>query len=124
MEDLSLPGRQCVNNQIERSPAHVLQLFEALAPLHARFWNSSRFEQDLAWVPAHTHGPLHTVLSDPGRVPAHIAATVPRVHFKRETLQRLGVSPADLYQQVPHAQQVQPRGPLTLLHGDCHVGNT
>jgi hypothetical protein len=124
MEDLALRSGRCMNNLVDHSPEHVRQLLDVLAPLHARFWNSPRFEQDLAWVPAHTHGPLHTIFSDPDRVPAHVAATVPTVPFKREMLQRLGVSPADLYQQVRRAQRAQRRGPLTLLHGDCHVGNT
>jgi hypothetical protein len=124
MEDLRLRGGEFMHNQIEHSPDHVRQLLDVLAVLHAKYWESPRFASDLAWVPSQTRGEMHMIFTNPERVPAYIAATTAKWHFKKEMLQRMGVTLDELYHQFQRAQQNQARGPLTLLHGDTHVGNT
>lgn len=124
MDDLSERGAQFMNNQVGHSSEQVRHLLDVLAPLHAQFWNSPRFDNDMTWVPSHTSGAMHTIFSDPHRVPAHIAATTAKWRFKQEMLQRMRVGLDDLLAQFQRAQQAQRRGPLTLVHGDCHVGNT
>lgn len=124
MEDLTQRGGQFMNNQVDHTPDQVRQMLDLLATLHGQFWESPRFADDLAWLPSHTKGIMHTIFADRDRVPAYIAATTAKWRFKKEMLQRMGVSLDDLYGQFIRAQKEQGRGPLTLVHGDTHVGNT
>jgi len=124
MDDLQLRGVQFMNNQVPHTPDHVRLVLDVLATLHAKYWQSPALTGDLAWVHPHISGPLHEVFADRNRVPALIAAVISQRHFKQEMLQRMGVTPDDLYAQTMRAQQHQATLPQTLLHGDSHVGNT
>jgi hypothetical protein len=50
MEDLRLRSARFPNATESMNEAQIANLLEQLAGLHARFWTSPRFAQDLAWL--------------------------------------------------------------------------
>lgn len=99
-------------------------LLEQLALLHAKYWDSPRFAQDLDWVLPHTSGPIHAMFAPGGGVKDLIDHEVETNQFKRELLQSIGETTETLQAKVASVQAHQATLPNTLLHGDAHVGNT
>lgn len=100
-------------------------LLDQLALLHAPYWNSSRFKEDLRWVQPHTSGPIHDLFSlEKGSVHFLIEYEANAHQFKRELVESIGQSLRSLGEQVARVQSHQASLPRTLLHGDAHVGNT
>jgi hypothetical protein len=100
-------------------------LLDQLALLHAPYWNSPRFNDDLRWVQPHTSGPIHDLFSlEKGGVHFLIEHEVKTHQFKRELVESIGQSLKSLAEQVARVQKHQASLPYTLLHGDAHVGNT
>lgn len=90
-----------------------------LARLHAAFWGSPRFERDLAWLPRAGNDPAYRLgkaISElstrpalaklRGRVSNDFATRAARIHQRRDLLEKAWAKP-----------------PLTLVHGDAHLGN-
>jgi aminoglycoside phosphotransferase (APT) family kinase protein len=69
-------------------------------------------------------GPLHTFFHTPEMVPSVIAELVRTLQFKREMVQRLGLTTQQLFDGFRAVQAHQSRLPQTVLHGDTHIGNT
>jgi Phosphotransferase enzyme family len=99
---------------------HAQGLIDAFATLHARFWESPRLVGDLSWIRTWSTRPGYVVLKafySRGR----------RGALRRE---RPEVTPA--VRAVAAALDTHSNayfrefesGPLTLLHGDSHLGNT
>ena len=91
----------------------------ALARMHAAFWDSPRFTSDLAWV--------HSQPDDPN---AGLVARLIKRSLKQVDEAHADLVPADVRRQGRAVVERRPvldarlgRGPLTLLHGDTHVGN-
>ncbi|CAN5125041.1 phosphotransferase [soil metagenome] len=124
MEDLRERGISFPNVTIAVPLDSIRGLIETLAWLHARFWQSPRFAGDLSWVQSHMAGPLHELFHDPTMFPAMIAEVVRTEQFKREMVERLGLTVEQLYDGFRAVQAHQARLPQTLLHGDTHIGNT
>lgn len=100
-------------------------LLEQLALLHAPYWESPRFDDDLRWVQPHTSGPIHDLFSlEKGGVHFLIEHEIATHQFKRELVESIGQSLSSLAAQVARVQKHQANLPCTLLHGDAHVGNT
>jgi hypothetical protein len=100
-------------------------LLEQLALLHAPYWASSRFNDDLYWVQPHTSGPIHDLFSlEKGGAHFVIEHEIATHQFKRELVESIGQTSKSLADQVARVQQHQASLPCTLLHGDAHVGNT
>ncbi|MDT5100871.1 MAG: hypothetical protein QOC76_4608 [Mycobacterium sp.] len=99
---------------------HARGLVDAFAELHSRFWESPRFDGDLNWVRAWNTRPGNAVLKrfyKRGRRDAlklDRAEATPAVHAVAAALD----ANIDAYYREFEA------GPLTLLHGDSHLGNT
>ena len=93
-----------------------------LAKLHARFWQSPRFDTDLAWVQNQVDGTLEGLFD--GSVRLHIHRELARNPFKREFIEELGTTEAELYAMMKAIKRHQARLPQTLLHGDAHFGNS
>ena len=100
--------------------AHAREMMRTLAGLHASFWESPRFSSDLRWAKLFTRRSGFPLLA---------------WSFRRARSTLLASSQMDLPPAVRRmAELVNPndralyelweKGPLTLLHGDCHVGNT
>jgi hypothetical protein len=99
---------------------HARGLVDAFAELHAMFWESPRFGGDLNWVRTWSARPGNAVLKwfyqrgRRGALKLDRAEATPAVHAVSSAL----TANIDAYYREFEA------GPLTLLHGDSHLGNT
>jgi Phosphotransferase enzyme family len=99
---------------------HARGLIDAFAALHSTFWESPRFDGDLNWVRTWRTRPGNAVLKrfyERGRRGALRLArpeATPAVHAVAAALD----ANIDAYYREFET------GPLTLLHGDSHLGNT
>ena len=123
MEDVTKRGAAFPTNQDTIALDHVHRIIAAAARLHAKFWQSERFNTDLAWVETHLAGRVEThmrsVIPEKG-----IASELEQHKFKREILERLGTTERELFAGKCANKLRQSRLPQTLLHGDLHIGNT
>jgi hypothetical protein len=100
--------------------AHARGLIDAFAALHARFWESPRLLDDLSWVRTWSTRTGYGVLK-------RFYSRGRRGALRRD---RPEVTPAvrevaaalDRHAQAYYREFES--GPLTLLHGDSHLGNT
>jgi len=119
LEDLEAAGCRFPAPGTPLPPTAVPAVLAGLARLHARFRESPRFAQDLAWVPGPPRGAR-------GRLERWLSA---RSHAP--TLARFGdVVPEAVRRHVGavHARRLELEeiwadAPATLLHGDPHPGN-
>ncbi len=100
----------------------VRSILGHLATLHARFWNSPRFDDDLAWVDTPMSGGMFEVFDLIGL--ELIEDQVERHPFKQALIAPLGRSVAEMWELLWQVQERHCRAPTTLLHGDPHLGNT
>jgi Phosphotransferase enzyme family len=122
MEDLR-PRQPHFNSIIDDNNVAVLQgMLDQLARLHARYWQTARFKTDLSWVQAQTEGPLETLFR--GFLVDHIVKEVKRERFKRELIEGLDSSVAEIQKGIEALKRHQATLPPTFLHGDAHFGNT
>jgi hypothetical protein len=122
LEDLSLRGVR-FPNVLDSPPLSAVEaLVDRLAQLHARYWESPRFGQDLKWVQTHLAGGVERLMNQ--LAPPMIHHEIDTVSFKREMVQRLRTTGPEMLAGVKALQLHQSRLPQTLLHGDTHLGNT
>jgi aminoglycoside phosphotransferase (APT) family kinase protein len=106
-----------VSRPVSADRAHAV--VGELARLHATFWDSPRLRGDLAWLRrpgANPNLPVERIVCAAGAgralsrfgelIPQPVRAAVPRIIAARNRL-----------------EAAWGRGPLTLIHGDSHVGN-
>jgi hypothetical protein len=99
---------------------HARGLVDAFAKLHAQFWESPRFTSDLSWAKTWSTRPGNQVLKlfySRGRRGAL------RLNRPEETPAVRAVAAA-LDNHIDAYYREFEVGPLTLLHGDSHLGNT
>jgi hypothetical protein len=100
--------------------AHAHGLVDAFAALHTRFWESPRFADELSWVRTWSsrtgYGVLKLFYSHGrrGALRRDRPEVTPAVRDVAEALDR---------HAEPYYREFE-SGPLTLLHGDSHLGNT
>lgn len=124
LEDLRLRDVHFANVKSDVSLAQIESLLCSLAALHARYWESPRFETDLAWIEPHTSGAIYTMFNHPNMIPAMIAEQIEQNQFKKELVEAAGQTAEGLYLEFRKLQKHQATLPQTLCHGDTHVGNT
>lgn len=124
LEDLSLRDVHFANVKSDVPLERIERLLDTLARLHARYWESPRFESDLAWVQPHTSGPVYQMFNHPEAVPAMISELVEANQFKTELVEAAGQTADGLYREFRKLQQHQSTLPQTVCHGDTHIGNT
>ena len=122
LEDLTRRGAHFPNVTEAINLAQVQALLEQLARLHASYWESTRFSADMAWVQSHVEGAIIT-LQNEAATPL-IQHEIDSENFKREMVQRLRTSGAEMRAGMMAVQRHQATLPQTLLHGDTHLGNT
>jgi hypothetical protein len=99
---------------------HAQGLIDAFATLHARFWESPRLVGDLSWIRTWSTRPGYGVLKTfysrgrRGALRRERPEVTPAVRAVAAALD----THADSYYREFET------GPLTLLHGDSHLGNT
>jgi hypothetical protein len=122
MEDVTLRGATFPNATRDVPVDSVRDWIANLARLHAGFWESPRLDSDLAWMPDRLSGGMFPVFDGIGR--ELIRYQVEHHQRKAELIRPLGRSVDQLWMDLWASQRELARGPLTLLHGDAHVGNT
>ena len=122
MEDLSLRGARFPNATLDVPIESIRDLLANLARMHASFWQSPRFELDLAWLPDRLSGGMFPVFDGIGR--ELIRYQVEHYEPKAALLAPLGRSVDQLWEDLWTSQRTLAAGPCTLLHGDTHIGNT
>lgn len=100
----------------------VRSILGHLAGLHARFWDSPRFADELAWVGTPLTGGMAEVFQTIGL--ELIEDQVQRHPFKQELIAPLGRTVAEMWELLWRVQRRHCAAPSTLLHGDPHLGNT
>jgi len=122
MEDLTLRAARFPNATTPVSSDEVAGLLSTLAALHARFWQSPRFDADLRWLPTTSRGGMFPVFDAIGL--DLIRDQVRKNAFKQELLAPLNRSLEQLWQDTWKVQSLFDAGPVTLCHGDSHIANT
>jgi hypothetical protein len=122
LEDLTARDARFPSTLDRVSLTEVRSLLGHLARLHARFWDSPRFETDLAWLPTPTSGGMFDVFDMIGL--ELIADQVDRHPFKADLIAPLGRTLPQLWELLWQVQRRHTQAPTTLLHGDPHLGNT
>lgn len=121
MEDVSLRPARFPNALTSLSGDEVRSLLRNLARLHAGFWRSPRFASDLSWLWTPLSGGFHDVMQGIGL--DLIGAHLERSEAKQAAVARLGRKLPELWEALWSAQRILASEPVTLLHGDCHLGN-
>lgn len=124
LEDLRGDGVRFESVQSPTAVTDLELLLDQLARLHAAYWQAPRFSDGLSWVQPHTSGPIHDMFTDPNLIPALVKYEVATQQFKREFVEFVDETPDSLFANVEVARQHQATLEPTLLHGDCHIGNT
>jgi len=124
LEDLTIRGATFPSVMTPVSIPLIQSIIDSVAILHARFWDSPRFDSDLSWVQTHVAGELHDLFNRPGPVPAGVERQIETQQFKRELVEMVGQTSESLYLQTRRAQAHQATLPRTQVHGDLHIGNT
>lgn len=121
-ENLAVRNATFPSQYFDATLEDMKTLLTALARLHARYWQSPRFETDLAWVETSSKGDVADMLHGPVR--AGVADELSKFKFKRELVDRIGSSEEKLFAGLAALQAHQMTLPTTLVHGDAHLGNT
>jgi aminoglycoside phosphotransferase (APT) family kinase protein len=122
MEDLRERGAEFPNATSSRSLTQMRSLIDSLARLHATYWASPRFAEDLAWVPGTQRGGMFPVFDAIGFDLTR--DQVRRSADKRELIAPLDRSLGSLWAATWRVQAEFEADPTTLCHGDAHIGNT
>jgi hypothetical protein len=112
LEDLEAAGCRFTTRLETHAEDHGQKIIEALARLHAHFWDDPRFDDELAWVQPAMRGSFGAMLIDNAR--AQFADDFPPVFTE---LCRLY---SENHERVCELLDV---GERTLIHGDTHAGN-
>ncbi len=122
LEDLTARDARFPSTLDDVSVDEVRSILGHLARLHARFWNSERFDDELAWVATPMSGGMFDVFDLIGL--ELIADQVNRNPFKQELIAPLGRTLPQMWELLWQVQRRHCEAPTTLLHGDPHLGNT
>jgi hypothetical protein len=120
LEDIVAAGGRPYALTDECDLAHAQGLIDAFAALHARFWESPRLVGDLSWARTWTTRTGYGVLKlfyARGRRGALRRDRPEVTSAVREVSAALDRHAEEYYREFES-------GPLTLLHGDSHLGNT
>jgi hypothetical protein len=122
LEDLTARDARFPSALESVSLAEVRSILGHLATLHGRFWQSRRFDDDLAWVATPMSGGMFEVFDLIGL--ELIEDQVRRNPFKQDLIAPLGRSVPEMWELLWQVQRRHAAVPPTLLHGDPHLGNT
>jgi hypothetical protein len=121
LDDLLEQGARPVTLEEPCTLEHARAVIDALARLHAAYWRSPRLATDLVWAAPMTGRPGFALLANQfRRVRRKFLAQADARNVGRRArrmLQLLNDNDAALYRSWSD-------GPQTLVHGDCHAGNT
>tara|TARA_B110000977_G_scaffold187883_1_gene255491 strand:- start:3070 stop:4107 length:1038 start_codon:yes stop_codon:yes gene_type:complete len=112
LEHLEESGCTFRNASSRYSLDYVRSILDAFARLHAKYWQSERFQTDLKWVEPFLHHEITSVLIE--KALTNYGDQLPSVFSEM----------AELYLANPSGvHALWTVGPQTLVHGDVHDGN-
>ena len=119
LEDLAARGARFTDVSDRADLDTARRVVTTLGRLHAAFWQCPRFETDLAWLRAPGPRPglrIERFLcrSLAGRGVSRFADAIP---------ERIRDSTKRIVEARDRLEQAWAEGPMTLLHGDSHIGN-
>jgi len=120
LEDIVAAGGRPYALADECDLAHAQGLVDAFAQLHAQFWESPRLNRELSWVRTWSTRPGYGILK-------MFYARGRRGALRRDRPEVTAAVRAVAAALDGHAGAYYREfesGPLTLLHGDSHLGNT
>lgn len=121
LDDLSALGCRTYVIADAADIAHAEAVIDILARLHAVYWESPRFDGELAWVRRWSERPGYVVLKTFYRTGRRKALTMPGWDFDTPAVRAL-VNELTRFDTVIWRRIEEL--PSTLLHGDPHLGNT
>jgi hypothetical protein len=123
LEDMTARGAHFGSQADDVGVEHVKSGIDTYAKLHAQYWNSPRFQSDLAWVPNQIDGRYEEKAM---RIDCFngIREELGLHKYKRELIQQLGTTADEMFKAYQKVRKHFLKYPQTLLHGDSHLGNT
>ena len=119
-EDLALRGDVTFYNADDEAPKeHAEAVVDLLAQLHGRFWRSPRFETDLSWLKTYSGRPGYPFMRQMFRWSEKKFMKQDRV--VPDSVRRLTKAYVDNQDTFVRVWESMP---MTLCHGDTHLGNT
>ena len=119
LEDVAARGARFTDAASEATLDLVRTVMRELGRLHACFWNSPRLCGDLAWLRAPHHRPNAAVERY-----ACAAAVAPALRrFADVVPPQLHAIGPRIMERRDAFEAAWGRGPLTVVHGDAHIGN-
>ncbi|MBB4632005.1 phosphotransferase [Sphingosinicella soli] len=122
LEDLGPRDPHFPNVLDHISVDRVEGLLDLFAELHAGYWDTPRWSGDLAVIQSHVDGHIFEFFEK--IAPGFVAIEVENDSFKKEMVAALGTDVPEMWAGLRRVQRYQSTGPLTMLHGDAHLGNT
>jgi hypothetical protein len=121
LEDLAARGAHFPNVLETVSCDQVRNLLGVLARVHAGFWNSERFTNDLHWVGSALEGDVAHLLNDAAA--PYIQHEIDNQKFKNELVGMIGWTGEELRAGMKAMHRHQGSLDQCLVHGDTHLGN-
>lgn len=122
LEDISTKNPHFCSQLDTVGVVEVQALLKILARLHARYWESPRFTDDLSWVQTQTEGSVEELLQGLSRQGTQ--AELAEHKYKRAFLEQLGMTEEEIFRSMIAMKRNRASMPQTLLHGDTHFGNS
>ncbi|MCW2749253.1 MAG: hypothetical protein JWR83_363 [Aeromicrobium sp.] len=119
-EDLALRGGVTFYNADDEAPKeHAEAVIDLLAKLHGRFWESPRFFTDLSWLETYSRRPGYPFME-------RMFSYSEKKFMKqdREVPDSVRRLTKQYVQNQKQLVKVWEAMPMTLCHGDTHLGNT
>ena len=113
IEDLAEAGCSFPSFTFDDAGEHARGMMDTLATLHGHYWDSPRFAADLDWIEAPMRGAVGPLLV--AEAVKQFGARMPDAFGQ---LAELYIRHTDALNDLLDA------GPSTLVHGDCHLGNS
>jgi hypothetical protein len=120
LEDLAASGCRFADVTSPSDPERASAVMRALARLHARFWESPRLHGDLARLRRSSPGdPVFRV----GRTLCDLSVRPALRRFGELVPEELQRAAGFVAERRLMLESLWARPPLTLIHGDAHLGN-
>ncbi len=120
IEDLALRSATFPSALSGLTAADVAPLITTLAGLHAAYWGRSDLDRRFGWLETSTRGKTATWWRDEAKAVAEAELEQP---YKAAAIEPSGRSLDQVFAAFAALQGVNDVAPLTVLHGDTHIGN-
>lgn len=119
LEDLAASGCRFADITTPSDPERARAVMRALARLHAAHWESPRLHGDLAWL----RGTRRDTIFRIGKFLSDVSLRPALARFGALVPDALRAEAGFVSENRLALEALWTRPPLTLIHGDAHVGN-